>query len=267
MRPSIPLGSSPPSAISAAVLIAPSALAASQQELLETASRHHLTVGQVDYAQEAHAAGRFSQASMNLPLTGRYVDIRAFLASALANQPALSFRHLAIQRNTPTDLNSHAYGNVDRAVPARGAGPMKTRQVLSAATALALMIAFSAEKSGAVGTTLGLGPAARKPQSNDSRPAAYRQGAGDCHRFDSRSVFRPRTCPGGDRRAISRQVGELPRRQPRPFPASGLSESSRTTMAGRFSSASRENRDRSGWCARASPSMSIFTSASCHRRH
>jgi|GEM_PF-1252876 hypothetical protein len=89
-----------------AVLIAPAALAASQQELLETASRHHLTVGQVDYVQEAHAAGRFSQAGMSLPLTGRYVDIRAFLASALVNQPALSFRHLAIQRNTPTDLNS-----------------------------------------------------------------------------------------------------------------------------------------------------------------
>lgn len=35
---------------------------------------------------------------------------------------------------------------------------MKTRQVLSAATALALMIAFSAEKSGAVGPTT-VGPA------------------------------------------------------------------------------------------------------------
>lgn len=90
-----------------AVLIAPAALAASQQELLETASWHHLTVGQVDYVQENHVAGRFSQAGMNLPLTGRYVDIRAFLESALANQPALSFRHLAIQRNTPTDPNSH----------------------------------------------------------------------------------------------------------------------------------------------------------------
>ena len=88
------------------VLIAPAALAASQQELLETASRHHLIVGQVDYAQEAQAAGRFSRASMHLPLTGRYADIRAFLASALASQPALSFSQLAIQRNTPTDLNS-----------------------------------------------------------------------------------------------------------------------------------------------------------------
>jgi hypothetical protein len=43
---------------------------------------------------------------MHLPLSGRYADIRAFLASALASQPALSFRHLAIQRNAPTDLNS-----------------------------------------------------------------------------------------------------------------------------------------------------------------
>lgn len=88
------------------VLIAPAALAASQQELLEAAGRHHLVVGQVDYAQEAQVAGRFSQASMHLPLTGRYADIRAFLANALASQPALSFSHLAIQRNTPTDLNS-----------------------------------------------------------------------------------------------------------------------------------------------------------------
>lgn len=88
------------------VLIAPAALAATQQELLETASRHHLAVGQVDYAQEAQAAGRFAQASMHLPLTGRYADVSAFLASALASQPALSFRHLAIQRNTSTESNS-----------------------------------------------------------------------------------------------------------------------------------------------------------------
>lgn len=88
------------------ILIAPTALAATQQELLETASRYRLTVGQVDYAQETDATGRFAQASMHLPLTGRYADISAFLASALASQPALTFRHLAIQRNTPTDLNS-----------------------------------------------------------------------------------------------------------------------------------------------------------------
>jgi hypothetical protein len=88
------------------VLIAPSALAASQQELLEMASRHHLTVGQVDYAQETQVAGRFSKASMHLPLNGRYADIRAFLTNALAAQPALSFPLIAIQRNPPTDLNS-----------------------------------------------------------------------------------------------------------------------------------------------------------------
>lgn len=88
------------------ILIGPAALAATQQELLETASRYRLTVGQVDYAQETDAAGRFTLASMHLPLTGRYADISAFLATALASQPALSFRHLAIQRNTPTDLNS-----------------------------------------------------------------------------------------------------------------------------------------------------------------
>ncbi len=88
------------------VLIAPAALGATQQELLDMASRYHLTVGQVDYAQEAGAAGRFAQASMHLPLTGRYADISAFLASALASQPALSFRRLVIQRNTPGDLNS-----------------------------------------------------------------------------------------------------------------------------------------------------------------
>jgi hypothetical protein len=88
------------------VLIAQAALAANQQELLEIATQNHLTVGQVDYVQEVHASGRFSQASMHLPLTGRYIDFRTFLASALANQPALSFRQLAIQRNPPTDSNS-----------------------------------------------------------------------------------------------------------------------------------------------------------------
>jgi len=67
---------------------------------------------------------------------------------------------------------------------------MKTRQVVSAATALALMIAFSAEKSGAVGPNRGWA-GRTNPQSNDSQPATYEQGAGACRRFGSRPVFRP----------------------------------------------------------------------------
>lgn len=80
------------------ILIAPAALASSQQALLETAATHQLAVGQVDYAQESNAAG-FVQASMRLPLTGRYADIRAFLSSALAAEPALAIRHLSLQRD------------------------------------------------------------------------------------------------------------------------------------------------------------------------
>lgn len=80
------------------ILIAPGALASSQQALLESATAHQLNVGQVDYAQESYAAG-FIQASMRLPLSGRYTDIRAFLDSALAAEPALAIRHLSLQRD------------------------------------------------------------------------------------------------------------------------------------------------------------------------
>lgn len=79
-------------------LIAPSALAAAQQGVLETAASHQLNVGPVDYVQESDPAGGFVTASMRLPVTGSYVDIRRFVDAVLGAQPALSIRHLSLQR-------------------------------------------------------------------------------------------------------------------------------------------------------------------------
>lgn len=90
------------------ILIAPDSLAAAQQELHANASSHHLTIGQVDYEHEADTTGGFSQVSMRLPVTGRYDDFRAFIDSALASQPAMSIRHLTIQRNTNADAQANS---------------------------------------------------------------------------------------------------------------------------------------------------------------
>lgn len=80
------------------MLIAPSALAAAQQAVLEAAVSQRLTVGPVDYAQEVDPAGNFSTASMRLPVTGSYADIRHFVDAVLSAQPAMSIRHLSLQR-------------------------------------------------------------------------------------------------------------------------------------------------------------------------
>jgi hypothetical protein len=81
-------------------------LAAAQQAVLDIAASHHLSVGRVDYTQEADTAGRFVRASMRLPINGRYADIRAFLEGSLAGQPAMSIRHLSIQREAATEPSS-----------------------------------------------------------------------------------------------------------------------------------------------------------------
>lgn len=83
-----------------ALLLAPDALAGAQQSVLAAAAAHHLGVGQIDYAEEPDQAGRFTLASMRLPVVGSYADIRAFVDAVLAAQPALAIRHLNIQRET-----------------------------------------------------------------------------------------------------------------------------------------------------------------------
>ncbi|RIX49507.1 MAG: hypothetical protein D3M94_00400 [Rhodocyclales bacterium GT-UBC] len=79
-------------------LIAPAALAGAQQAVLELAATYRLTVGPVDYAQEVDSAGNFKTASMRLPVSGSYADIRHFVDAALSAQPAMSIRHLSLQR-------------------------------------------------------------------------------------------------------------------------------------------------------------------------
>jgi len=79
-------------------LIAPAALAGAQQAVLEAAASHRLNVGLVDYVQEVDPAGNFSTASMRLPVTGSYADIRHFVDAVLASQSAASIRHLSLQR-------------------------------------------------------------------------------------------------------------------------------------------------------------------------
>ena len=82
----------------AGILIPPGELAKTQQALLDSAAGYQLVVGRVEYAMENDSGADFARSSMNLPVTGRYADIRAFIESALASQPAMAIRHLSIQR-------------------------------------------------------------------------------------------------------------------------------------------------------------------------
>jgi hypothetical protein len=68
------------------VLIPKADLAAAQQAVLDVAASHHLSIGRVDYTQEADTEGRFVR--------------------SLAGQPAMSIRHLSIQRETATEPSS-----------------------------------------------------------------------------------------------------------------------------------------------------------------
>jgi hypothetical protein len=82
-----------------AVLIPRSELEASQRAVLDAALRHNLVAGRVDYGYEHSEAGRFGMATLQMPLRGSYSDLRGFLATVLAAQPALAVRELAIRRD------------------------------------------------------------------------------------------------------------------------------------------------------------------------
>ena len=81
------------------LLIPRGEIEARQADLLETAARHGLAVGQLDYGQENRVTGQFGLATLQLPLRGSYPDLRAFLAAMLAAHPALAVEDLAIQRD------------------------------------------------------------------------------------------------------------------------------------------------------------------------
>ena len=87
------------------ILIPPADLALAQQAILESAARHQLSIGHVEYAQETEAGAGFARSSMNFSLTGSYANIRTFIDNALATQPALLIRHLNIQRESGTKEN------------------------------------------------------------------------------------------------------------------------------------------------------------------
>lgn len=79
-------------------LLAPADLIAAQQLLLESAHRFQLDIGRVDYGDEVAVNG-LSRASMRLPLSGRYADLRGFVADILKTQPALAIRQFSIERS------------------------------------------------------------------------------------------------------------------------------------------------------------------------
>ena len=81
-----------------ALLIPRSELAAKQPALIESALRHDLQPGRIDYAVTQNLPGRFCLASVQLPVRGAYKDVRAFVIEALVTHPALSIEELSIQR-------------------------------------------------------------------------------------------------------------------------------------------------------------------------
>lgn len=105
VRPAL-YGTSDPARVIAAqrqfqgILIPAAELATTQQAILDSADAHQLTVGRVEYAMENEEGADFARASMNLPVTGRYADIRAFIESALGSQAAMAIRQLSIQRES-----------------------------------------------------------------------------------------------------------------------------------------------------------------------
>lgn len=81
-----------------ALLIPRGEIEACQRGVLEAALRHGLAPGRVDYGYENSEAGRFGVATLQMPLRGSYMDLRAFLATVLTAQPALAVRDLAMRR-------------------------------------------------------------------------------------------------------------------------------------------------------------------------
>lgn len=86
-----------------ALLIPRGEIEAQQRGVLDAAQRHGLTPGRVDYGHENSAAGRFAVATLQMPLRGNYTDLRAFLATVLADQPALAIRDFALRRAADGD--------------------------------------------------------------------------------------------------------------------------------------------------------------------
>lgn len=82
-----------------AQLVPSDRLESRQQDMLEMARRNGLVPGRIDYDLEARPDGRFAVASLRLPLQGQYVDLRRFLAAALAAEPALVLDDLSIRRD------------------------------------------------------------------------------------------------------------------------------------------------------------------------
>jgi Tfp pilus assembly protein PilO len=80
------------------ILVDQQALAQRQRNVLETAQRHGLALGRIDYGYDSHPTGRFGLAILQIPVRGTYTDFRAFLASILASQPALALDDLSIRR-------------------------------------------------------------------------------------------------------------------------------------------------------------------------
>jgi len=80
------------------ILLEPAKLAAAQQAILDAARTQGLTLGQVDYAQEANTDGGFKEARMHLLVSGSYDAIHAFIEGVLADEPALAIRQLTLRR-------------------------------------------------------------------------------------------------------------------------------------------------------------------------
>jgi len=80
------------------ILLAPDQLPAAQQAVLDAARTLGLSLGQVDYAQEANTGGGFREARMHLLVSGSYDAIHAFIEAALADEPALAIRQVTLRR-------------------------------------------------------------------------------------------------------------------------------------------------------------------------
>ncbi|MBV8603425.1 MAG: hypothetical protein JO224_01950 [Pelomonas sp.] len=70
-------------------------------DLLELAIRNGLASPRTDYRLSVDAGIGVEHLRVNMPITGHYAQLRAFVEAALAHDPALSLDSLRLQRNGP----------------------------------------------------------------------------------------------------------------------------------------------------------------------
>jgi hypothetical protein len=75
------------------------------RQLFKAAARNGLTLDQGDYTLSSEKEGDLHHYQITLPVSGSYPSLRAFIAQALNDNPALALNHMAMERGVIEDVN------------------------------------------------------------------------------------------------------------------------------------------------------------------